>query len=156
MGSQHQSPNPSPAHDSTEARSFLQQAIHHAAHLLPAQGPIGVFIHHNTLHAFEHLTFDEAVRTGSQVFGCEPYLSEDRYRDELARGPILFTELGTVLTRDLGARAQESVHGLSSRLDIRLAMLEHPLRSGEGHELDWFMAETDALIKARRDGRGAK
>ena len=33
----------------------LEQAINHAAHLLPAQGPITVFIHHNTLHAFEEL-----------------------------------------------------------------------------------------------------
>jgi len=123
----------------------------HAAHLLPAQGPIGVFIHHNTLHAFEHLPFDEAVREGSRVFGCEPYLSEDRYREELARGRILFSELSTVLQRDLGAGAEECVQTLSSRLEIRLAMLQHPLRSGEGEELDWFMAETDALLQSRRD-----
>ena len=129
----------------------LSEKIHHAAHLLPAQGPIGVFIHHNTLHAFEHQTFDEAVRTGSRIFGCEPYLTEDRYRAELSRGRILFSELRTVLERDLGAHAMETVHGLTTRLDLRLAMLQHPLRSGEGHELDWFMAETDALQHVRRD-----
>jgi uncharacterized protein len=129
----------------------LKETLHHAAHLLPAQGPIGVFIHHNTLHAFEHLTFDEAVRAGSRVFGCEPYLSEDRYREELSRGRIRSSELHTVLKRDLAAQADETVHGLSTRLELRLAMLEHPLRSGEGHELDWFMGETDALRTARRD-----
>ncbi len=129
----------------------LKETLHRAAHLLPAQGPIGVFIHHNTLHAFEHLTFDEAVRAGSRVFGCEPYLSEDRYREELSRGRIRSSELNTVLKRDLGAKAEETVPGLSTRLELRLAMLEHPLRSGEGHELDWFMGETDALRTARRD-----
>ncbi len=129
----------------------LQEAIGHAAHLLPAQGPIGVFIHHNTLHAFEHLPFDEAVRAGARVFGCEPYLSEDRYREELSRGRIRSSELRAVLERDLGAVAGESVLGLASRLELRLAMLEHPLRSGGGPELDWFMAETDALRRARRD-----
>jgi uncharacterized protein YbcC (UPF0753/DUF2309 family) len=129
----------------------LASQIQQAAHLLPAQGPIGVFIHHNTLHAFEHQTFDEAVRTGSRVFGCEPYLSEDRYREELTRGRIRFDELRAVLQRDLGVKAAQSVCLLSQRLDLRLAMLQHPLRSGDGRELDWFMAETDALLKARRD-----
>src|SRR5450432_2896520 len=83
----------------------LEQVIAHASHVLPAQGPITVFIHHNTLHAFEDLPFHEAVKKGAQVFGCHPYLSEDRYRDELARGRIRFSELHDVLEEDLGARA---------------------------------------------------
>lgn len=129
----------------------LLAAIHRAAHLLPSQGPIDVFIHHNTLHAFEHHKFDEAVRVGSTVFGCEPYLTLDRYREELMRGRILFSELSTVLHRDLGDRANQVVQGLSSRLELRLAMLQHPLQSGQGEELDWFMAETEALRRARKD-----
>jgi hypothetical protein len=50
----------------------LAEAIEHAAHLLPQQGPITVFIHHNTLHALEDLPFHEALRKGAQVFGCQP------------------------------------------------------------------------------------
>jgi uncharacterized protein YbcC (UPF0753/DUF2309 family) len=118
----------------------LEEIIRHAAHLLPAQGPIGVFIHHNTLHAFEHLSFEDAVREGARVFGCEPYLTEDRYRDELRRGRIRFDELKTVLNRDLGESSNETINGLSTRLELRLAMLERPMRSGDGRELDWFMA----------------
>ena len=145
---QHTSP---PDEDLPPELRPLQEAIQHAAHLLPAQGPIRVFIHHNTLHAFEHQTFEEGVQNGARVFGCEPYLSEDRYRDELAHGRIRFAELRTVLERDLGAEAHQSIDGLSTRLELRLAMLEHPLRSGAGVELDWFMAETDALLVSRRD-----
>ena len=39
----------------------LTRVIDRLAHLLPAQGPISIFIHHNTLHAFEHLPFEDAV-----------------------------------------------------------------------------------------------
>src|SRR5579883_2989151 len=71
----------------------LREAVEHAAHLLPAQGPITVFVHHNTLHAFEDLPFHEGVREGARLFGCQPYLSKDRYRDELARGRIRAVDL---------------------------------------------------------------
>src|SRR5687768_760015 len=66
----------------------LPEAIEHAAHYLPAQGPIQVFIHHNTLHAFEHLPFDEGVQRGAALFGCQPYLSEDRYHELIEQGRI--------------------------------------------------------------------
>ncbi len=42
----------------------LAEVIDHAAHLLPQQGPITVFIHHNTLHALEDLPFHEARAQG--------------------------------------------------------------------------------------------
>src|SRR5918997_534471 len=87
----------------------LRHAIEHAAHLLPAQGPITVFIHHNTLHAFEDRPFEEAVAQGARVFGCQPYLTEDRYRDALTRGRIRFTDLHEVLMQDLADRAEEVV-----------------------------------------------
>src|SRR5262245_42899976 len=87
----------------------LRKAIEHAAHLLPAQGPITVFIHHNTLHAFEDLPFTEAVKKAARVFGCRPYLTEERYRQELGRGRIRFADLHAVLQEDLGPRADEKV-----------------------------------------------
>src|SRR5262249_30900963 len=71
----------------------LSEAIERAAHLLPAQGPITVFIHHNTLHAFEDLPFTEAVVQGGRLFGCQPYLPEDRYREKMARGRIRIADL---------------------------------------------------------------
>ncbi|QJW92777.1 DUF2309 domain-containing protein [Frigoriglobus tundricola] len=127
----------------------LRHAIEHAAHLLPAQGPITVFIHHNTLHAFEHLSFDQAVRHAAEVFGCQPYLTEDRYRAALARGRIRLSELQAVLADDLGAWAAEPVGGLCSRSELRLAMLQSPVVTAPAVELNWFVAETDALKKVR-------
>ena len=127
----------------------LRHLIEHAAHLLPAQGPITVFIHHNTLHAFENLHFDEAVRRGGEIFGCEPYLSEARYHDALGRGRIRFSDLETVLGNDLEARSLEVLTSLGTRFDLRLAMLQTPLPSGSAEELSWFVAETDSLRRVR-------
>jgi uncharacterized protein len=127
----------------------LKHAIDHAAHLLPAQGPITVFIHHNTLHAFEELPFPEAVARGARVFGCQPYLSEQRYRDELARGRISFDDLEDVLREDLGDRADEPVPPDGTRLRLRRAMLQYPTRTGTTNELLWFVAEADALRQIR-------
>ena len=46
--------------DGAGRRQAIREAVDHAAHYLPAQGPIGVFVHHNTLHAFEDQPFEEA------------------------------------------------------------------------------------------------
>src|SRR6266545_2848792 len=130
--------NSSPAHDphldrghATDARlQPLREAIDHAAHLLPAQGPITVFIHHNTLHAFEDLPFTDAVKKAAKIFGCQPYLTEDRYREKLGHGRIRFADLQAVLQEDLGPRADAKVLRLCTRLELRLAMLQYPLRYG--------------------------
>src|SRR5262249_48995992 len=133
----------------------LAKVIEHAAHLLPQQGPITVFIHHNTLHAFEDLSFHDAIRKGAQFFGCQPYLHEDRYRDELRRGRIRFSELQEVVQADLGERAREAIPGFGTRIDLRLAMLQYPLRFGPTEELVWYVAEQDALRRVRSEASSA-
>ncbi len=119
------------------------------AHLLPQQGPITVFIHHNTLHALEDLPFHEALRKAAQIFGCQPYLAEDRYRDKLLRGRVRFAELQEVLEEDLGDRGREPVPGFGKRIDLRLAMLQYPLRIGPTQELVWHVAGREALRRVR-------
>ena len=110
----------------------LQKVIGYAAHLLPAQGPISTFVHHNTLHAYEYLPFESAVVEAAELFGCEPFLHEAEYRRELARGRILETDLRAVLAEELGSRATESIAGLISRLDLQLGILCNPVRAARG------------------------
>jgi uncharacterized protein YbcC (UPF0753/DUF2309 family) len=129
----------------------IRRAIDHAAHVLPAQGPITVFIHHNTLHALEHLPFTEAVKRGATVFGCQPYLTRSRYREELRRGRIRFADLEAILRENLGAWAEEKVLGFCTRLELRLAMLQYPVPFGPTEELLWFVAERDSLRRIRDD-----
>src|SRR5215467_9356611 len=102
--------------DSPDAR--LSDVIDHLSHLLPAQGPISIFIHHNTLHAYEHLPFEDAVETAAERLGCEPFLTEARYRDELASGRILARDVEALITEHLGARGARDVAGLGPRVDL--------------------------------------
>ena len=127
----------------------IDRVVTRAAELLPAQGPITAFVFLNTLQALEDLPFDEGVQRGGRLFGCNPYLPEDRYRDKLQRGRIRVEDLEAALRERLGAAADEIVASLSTRAEIRCALLQHPLRYGPPEELRWFVAETDALSRFR-------
>src|SRR4030095_12833469 len=94
----------SPPDAQAEARSpahRLTPILDELAHLLPAQGPISIFIHHNTLHAFEHLPFEDAVEQAASRLGREPFLPEARYRQKLASGRIRVRDVGAVLVEAL-------------------------------------------------------
>ncbi|MDR3618823.1 MAG: DUF2309 domain-containing protein [Paludisphaera borealis] len=134
-----------PSTDESTHFSDLEHQIEHSAHYLPSQGPITVFVHHNTLHVFEEDTFDVAVRKGATTYGCHPYPPEDSFRRELARGRITPDDLASVLIDDLGDQADQLIGFMGTRYHLRLAMLEHPLRLGTDAELHWLIVESDAL-----------
>lgn len=127
----------------------LRRAILRAACLLPSQGPIEVFVHHNTLHAYEHLSFHEAVQAGWGRYEANPYLAESKYREFLAQGRIRVADLEAVLHEQIGEGDDEPIDGLGTRTQIRLAMLQHALHIGPDTELRWVVAETDALDRFR-------
>lgn len=127
-------------HNQLDAK-HLQDAIDHAAHLLPAQGPITVFIHHNTLHGLEHLPFETALRRAAEIFGCQPYLSEERFRQEQINGRIRSQDITAALLDDLGNGADAFVGFLGTRFHLRRAMLRHPLHSVLPNQLEWVIAE---------------
>ena len=127
----------------------VRHAIEHAKHYLPTQGPIAVFIHHNTLHAFEHMPFDEAVVEGLRTYGSQPYWQESRYREEMARDRIQGKDLQAVLSRDLGASSSKEIAKGTTRYDLRHHMLLHPVLTGSDAELKWLFAQSDALDQFR-------
>lgn len=129
----------------------LRNLVTQAGGLLPISGPISAFAFLNTIQALEELPFDQGLCKGARLFGCNPYLTEDRYREKLAHGRIRTSDLRAVISQDLGDRASENVATLDTRLEIRLAMLEFPLRMGPQEELHWFVAETDALKRLREE-----
>lgn len=125
----------------------LQQSIRHSAHYLPAQGPIGVFIHHNTLHAFQHEKFEEAVINAAQLFETEPYMSEEAFRASYRAGRILDEDLDAVLAQEPDC---EILPARLHRRGLMRAMLVPGLRDGRPATVQWELEE-GALQNLGRD-----
>ncbi len=134
-----------------DAASRLDAAIAHAAHLLPAQGPINVFVHHNTLHAFEEQGFHEAVAAAAATFGCHPYLPEEEYRAELVAGRMAIGPIEQALTELTPGGAEAIAGSLTTRWQLRRQMMLTALHVAPVAELNWLVAETDALQRFRSD-----
>ncbi len=128
-----------------DPRARVEQAVEHLAHYLPSQGPIGVFVHHNTLHAFEHLPFEEAVLAASRLFGTQPYLSEDRYRQALANGRIQVRDLVAVLASEPNQPLADGV----DRRSLRQAMLTPGVREFSPETVEWRLSEGDLASSVR-------
>jgi uncharacterized protein len=124
----------------------LRRAVEQAAHLLPVQGPIGVFVHHNTLHAFEHLSFEEAVIQAGQLYDAEPYMSEAAYRADLSRGRIQLVDIDAVLDRE----PDSFIFARLSRGSLRRAMITPGVREFDGATIVWRIEQGDLAKDFRR------
>lgn len=58
----------------------IEQVIENLRHYLPAQAPLKDFIHHNTLHAFQHSDFFDALGQAKSVFGYKTSFNLNEYR----------------------------------------------------------------------------
>jgi uncharacterized protein len=54
--------------------------LHEIKHFLPSQQALKDFIHHNSLHAFQHIKFYDAIFKASKIFGYQPSLELADYR----------------------------------------------------------------------------
>ncbi|MBL6447738.1 DUF2309 domain-containing protein [Fulvivirga sp. 29W222] len=76
--------------------------LHKLKHYLPAQASLKDFVHHNTLHAFQHLKFHEALHQASQIFGYKTYLSLAEFRALFQEGKIREDVLDNVIQEKKG------------------------------------------------------
>ncbi|MGE3955469.1 MAG: putative inorganic carbon transporter subunit DabA [Vicinamibacterales bacterium] len=96
----------------------VTRALARASGILPDQGPIGVFVHHNTLHAFQHLPFHEGVCAGASALRARPYLSLQEFRDAWRGSRIADDDLCTEIDLVLGASRAEPVVGQLTRAGL--------------------------------------
>ncbi len=142
----------SPRQSSGNRRQLLAQAVAHAAHYLPAQGPLEVFVHHNTLHAFAQQPFHRALGSATQKLGARCYLKEEDYRAAVRTGRITHHELRAALTAELAARPTRALpkHWRSID-DLRLQIQLCGSREASASGIQWLIDEGDATYRFRPD-----
>jgi uncharacterized protein len=84
------------------------RVLHELKHFLPAQAPLKDFIHHNTLHALQHLNFHKAIYKASAIFGYRVSLSLAEYRSLYNSGRINSKILDSVIEKRTGADQVET------------------------------------------------
>ncbi len=76
--------------------------IHELKHFLPSQQALKDFIHHNTLHAFQHMKFYDAIFKASKIFGFQVHLQLPEFREMYVTGRIRKDILQMVIANKKG------------------------------------------------------
>jgi uncharacterized protein YbcC (UPF0753/DUF2309 family) len=79
--------------------------IHELKHYLPSQQALKDFIHHNSLHAFQHMKFYEAIFKAAKIFGFQVHLQLTEYRELYKTGRIRNDVLEMVIATKKGKQA---------------------------------------------------
>ncbi len=145
------------AHDTEfiDIKSKILHYLDHLGHILPGQATIREFVHHNTIHGFQHLPFEEALKEVEALTGAHGYLSDDRNRDLYQRGYISDEDLTAALGHETDLEASKSVCSTEqlniTRGDIYKAALLVDLQDISASNLNWMIEELDILCKVQPD-----
>lgn len=136
-------------------RNRLDKLLAHLAHVLPAQAPLNDFVHHNTLHGFQHLPFPQALQQARELSGAYGYLSAEQFRKYYRTGRICRDDLDTVLAQDkqldCAAPAFSVGDVVINRGDLYRTALIVDLGSITPNQFVWQMEEVRALEKVQPD-----
>ena len=133
-------PAPVPMQD---PRGRLRHALERAAHWLPIQAPLEVFVHNNLLVAFQHLPFHQAMLEARRKLGVRGYLPEERYQEAFARGRITDEDLDAVFADEPLSDAPIAVNFPSPRTVARMAT-RHQICAETPADLHWQVVEKEA------------
>jgi len=96
--------SPSLHHEQQAKSHHFDEAhvIHELKHFLPSQQALKDFIHHNSLHAFQHMKFYDAIFKASKIFGFQVHLQLPEYRELYKTGRIRADILEKVIANKKG------------------------------------------------------
>jgi uncharacterized protein len=119
-----------------------QHALHELRHYLPTQGPLKDFIHHNSLHALQHMKFYDAIFKAGKIFGYQVTLQLTEFRELYKIGRIKNEVLEKIIVQRKGqAQLEHWKHHLLSKeyetaVFPRIGMLRSHWKSGYKIDLD--------------------
>ncbi|MGR9108313.1 MAG: DUF2309 domain-containing protein [Gammaproteobacteria bacterium] len=138
-----------------DLRALIGHILDELDHVLPGQAPILDFVHHNTLHGYQHLPFEEALAEAEKMTGIYGYWPESRFRECYRHGRIDRDDLEAALAHfsDLNSRAPLlTVNGATLlRKDLLLSALLFDLDPISESRLNWNIEELGALESLQDD-----
>lgn len=143
------------SHQPLGPRQRVEHAIAHLDHVLPAQAPILNFVHHNTLHGYQHLPFEEALAAAERLTGIHAYLPEAEFRKLFRAGRITDADLDAAFAQRPVLETDTVLARVGDRDIRRGEMLQISLVYGVEalslNELVWRMEELDATRRFAAD-----
>lgn len=143
----------------SDIRTKLLQVLEHFAHILPAQASIRDFVHHNTLHGYQHLKFEDAMRASNELTGAYSYWSQEKFRSAYLNGRITDANLDHVLQQDEKLAADKLIFEFTvqgreysiKRKDVYRTALIFPIKPLSSCQLKWQIDEAHALASFQKD-----
>ncbi|MBF0128069.1 MAG: DUF2309 family protein, partial [Magnetococcales bacterium] len=134
-------------------RERILQSVRRMEHVVPAQAPITDFVHHNTLHGYQHLPFPEALAEARKVTGIFGFLSPSRFRELRREGRIDREDLEAVIAADPELAAGDPLGPTTRGTLVRLVM-ENGIQPVSALQLAWEIGERHALTRPQPDAPG--